>query len=91
MTLLPQRLFNETTKVEKIKTDYKDFNDNKIEFIGQTNATVETNRTSIQLSLFFTKSSLTPRYRARLDETTENNNQLKHRSYQNTLHRKGLD
>ena len=91
MTQLPQRLFNETTKAEKMKTDYKDFNNNKTEFIGQTNATVETNKTSLHLPLFFTKANITPRYRARLDETAENNNQLKHRSHQKTQHRNGRD
>ena len=42
VTLIPKGLFNEITKVEKMNNDYKDVNDNKIEFIGQTNATVNT-------------------------------------------------
>ena len=33
VTLIPKRLFNEITKVEKMNNDYKDVNDNKIEFI----------------------------------------------------------
>ena len=41
VTLKPKRLFNEITKVEKINNDYKEINDNKIEFIGQTIATVK--------------------------------------------------
>ena len=60
MTLIPQRLFNKTTKVEKINTDYKDVNDNKIEFVGQTNATMKTNTTAIKLPLLITKANITP-------------------------------
>ena len=60
VTLIPQRLFNEITKVEKMNNDYKDVNDNKIEFIGQTNATVKTNTTTLQLPLLITKANITP-------------------------------
>ena len=60
MTLIPQRLFNKTTKVEKMNTDYKDVNDNKIEFVEQTNATVKTNTTSLQLPLLIKKANITP-------------------------------
>ena len=60
VTLIPQRLFNEITKVEKKNNDYKDVND-KIECIGQTNATVKTNTTTLQqLPLQITKANITP-------------------------------
>ena len=59
VTPIPQRLFNKTTKVEKMNTDYKDVNDNKIEFVGQTNAMVKTNTTSLQLPLLITKANKT--------------------------------
>ena len=37
--------------------DYEDVNDNKIEFIGQTKATVKTNNTTLQLPLVITKAN----------------------------------
>ena len=43
-----------------MNNDYKDANDNKIEFIGQTNATVKTNTTTLQLLLLITKANITP-------------------------------
>ena len=43
-----------------MNNDYKDVNDNKIEFIGQTNATVKTNTTTLQLLLLITKANITP-------------------------------
>ena len=42
-----------------MNTDYKDVNDNKIEFVGQTNATVKTNKT-LQLPLLITRANITP-------------------------------
>ena len=42
-----------------MNTDYKDVNDNKNEFVGQTNATVKTNRTSSQLPLLITIAIIT--------------------------------
>ena len=48
VTLIPQSLFNDITRVEKMNTDYKNVNNNKIEFVGQTNATVKTNKTTLQ-------------------------------------------
>ena len=56
VTLIP----NEITKVQKMNNDYKDVNDNKIEFIEQTNATVKTNTTTLQLPLLITKANITP-------------------------------
>ena len=60
VTLIPQRLFNDTSEVMKINTSYKDVNDNKIEFRGQTTATVKTNKMTIQLPSLNTKANLTP-------------------------------
>ena len=60
VTLIPQSLFNDITRVEKMNTDYKDVNDNKIEFVGQTNATVKTNKTTLQLPLLITRANITP-------------------------------
>ena len=33
VTLIPQRLFNKTTKIENLNTNYKDVSDNNIEFV----------------------------------------------------------
>ena len=60
VTSIPQSLFNDITRVEKMNTDYKDVNDNKIEFVGQTNATVKTNKTTLQLPLLITRANITP-------------------------------
>ena len=60
VTLIPQRLFNEIAKVEKMNNDYKNVNDNKIESIGQTNATVKINTSTLQLPLLITKANITP-------------------------------
>ena len=43
-TLTPQRIFNNITKVEKTNINYKDVNDNKVEFVGQTKATLRMKR-----------------------------------------------
>ena len=55
-----QRLFNDISEVTKLNTNYKDVNDNKIEFQGQTIATVKTNNTTIKLPLLITKANITP-------------------------------
>ena len=60
VTLIPQRLFNEITKVEKLETNYKDVNNNTIEFVGSTEAMVRTNNTTLQLPILFTKANITP-------------------------------
>ena len=60
VTVIPQRLFNGITEVEKVKANYKDANDNKIDFFGQTTATVKTNNTTLQLPLLITKANITP-------------------------------
>ena len=60
VTLKAQRLFNEITKVEKLETNYKDVNNNTIEFVGSTEAMVRTNNTTLQLPILFTKANITP-------------------------------
>ena len=60
VTLIPQRLFDDTSEVTKLNTSYKDVNDNKIEFRGQTIATVKTNKMRIQLPLLITKAKIIP-------------------------------
>ena len=60
VTLIPQRLFNDTSEVTKLNTSYKDVNDNKTESRGQTTATVKTNKMMIQLPLLITKANITP-------------------------------
>ena len=60
VTLIPQRPFNEITKVEKVETNYKDVNNNTIEFVGSTEAMVRTNNTTLQLSILITKANITP-------------------------------
>ena len=88
VTLIPQSLFNEITNVEKKNNDYEDVNDNKIELIGQTNATVKTNHTTTAAATSY-KSKHNTVNGTRLDETAENNNQIKDGSYQNTQHKNG--
>ena len=46
--------------MEELKTNYKDVNDNKIDFLGQTKALVKTNSTTLQLPLLITKANYTP-------------------------------
>ena len=76
--LIPQRIFNSVSKKEKTNTNYKDVFDNKIEFVGQTKATVKTSKTTFQLPLLITKANNTING-IRLDETARNKNILKHR------------
>ena len=58
VTLIPQCLFNDISEVTKLNSSYKDVNDNKVEFLGQTKATVTTNITALQLLLLITKASM---------------------------------
>ena len=52
--LIPQRLFNVISEVKKFNINYHDVNDNKMQFIGQTIATVKTTNTTLQLMLLIT-------------------------------------
>ena len=80
VTLIPQKLFKDFSEVTKLNTSYKDVNDNKIEFRGQTLATVKLNNTTLQLPLLITKANITPlmgldwmnRLGIALNTTTEN-------------------
>ena len=49
ITFIPQRLFKDISEVEKLNTNYKDVNDKKNRFIGQTKSTVKTINTTLQL------------------------------------------
>ena len=48
------------SEVTKLNTNFKDVNDNQIEFIGQTKATVRNYNTTLQLPLPITKENITP-------------------------------
>ena len=63
-------------------TNYKDVTDNKIEFVGQTTATVKTIKTTLQLPLLITKANITPlmvlHWMKRLQKTiSENTEEIK--------------
>ena len=49
VTLIPECLFSKLTPIETLKATYKDVNNQKINFVGQTKATVETNKETIEL------------------------------------------
>ena len=65
-----------------MNANYKHANDNKIEFVGQSTATVKTNKTTLQLPLLITKANNTVNGTG-LDVTSTNNNQRKFRRNQN--------
>ena len=48
------------TPLEPLKTTYKDVNNQKIDFVGQTKATVKTNIETIELTLLITKAQTAP-------------------------------
>ena len=56
VTLIPGCLFSKITPNEPLKATYKDVNNRKINFVGQTKATVKTNKETIELPLLFTKA-----------------------------------
>ena len=60
VTLIRQKFFKGTSEVTKLNTNYKVVNDNKIEFRGQTLATVKTNKTTLQSPLLITKAIIKP-------------------------------
>ena len=68
-------------------TKYKNINEIRIELVGQTNATVRTNKPILQLPQLITKV-INYNYEAinetRLEETVGNNHTLKHRGRQIT-------
>ena len=60
VTLIPECLFNDITTIKPLKTTHKDVNNQKIEFTGQTNALVKTNKETIDLPLPITKAKTSP-------------------------------
>ena len=60
VTLIPECLFNDKTTIKPLKTTYKDVNNQRIEFTGQTNALVKTNKETIELPLLITKAKTSP-------------------------------
>ena len=60
VTLIPECLFNDITTIKPLKTTYKDVNNQRIEFTGQTNALVKTNKEIIELPLPITKAKTSP-------------------------------
>ena len=63
LTLISQRLFNKISQGENYNTNYKDVKDDKMEFVGQTNAMVKTNKTTLQVPLLITQVNITPLWR----------------------------
>ena len=60
MTLIPEFLFNDITPMKPLNATYKEVNNRKIEFTGQTNALVKTNKKTIELPLLITKTKISP-------------------------------
>ena len=60
VTLIPNCSFNNKFQVEALITTYRDVNNRKIAFIGQTQATVKTNNETIKLPLLITKATTAP-------------------------------
>ena len=60
VTLFPELLFNDITPMKPLNATYKDVNNQKIEFTGQTNALVKTNKETIELPLLITKTKTSP-------------------------------
>ena len=56
-TLIPDCLFSKIT-IEPLKITYKDVNNQKIDFTGQTKAMVETNKETMELPLLNTKAHI---------------------------------
>ena len=54
MTLIPKSLFNRITPLKPLQTEYRDVNDNKIQFEGKTTATVEINGQRNNLEVLIT-------------------------------------
>ena len=60
VTLIPNCLFNELTEVEPLITTFKNVNNQKIDFIGQTKAMVKTNKETLKITLLITRKTTTP-------------------------------
>ena len=60
VTLIPECLFNDIATLKPLKTTYKDVNNQRIEFTGQTNALVKTNEETFELPLLIRKAKTSP-------------------------------
>ena len=60
MTLIPKSLFNGTTPLKPLKTEYRDVNDNIIRFEGKTTAMVEINGQQNNLEILITTKKANP-------------------------------
>ena len=60
VTLIPKSLFNETTPLKPLKTEYRDVNDNIIRFEGKTTAMVEINGQQNNLEILITTKKTNP-------------------------------
>ena len=60
VTLIPKSLFNGTTPLKPLKTEYRDVNDNMIKFKGKTTAMVEINGQQNNLEILITTKKTNP-------------------------------
>ena len=60
VTLIPKSLFNGSTPLKPLKTEYRDVNDNIIRFEGKTNAMVEINGQQNNLEILITTKKTNP-------------------------------
>ena len=70
VSLIPENLFSKITPIEPLKTTYKDVNNQKIDFTGQTKAIVKKRNNGTTTNNY--KSTNRPVNRIRLDATPEN-------------------
>ena len=60
VTLIPKSQFNKITPLRPLETEYKDVNNNQIQFEGKTTARVEINGTRKELELLKTTKKTNP-------------------------------
>ena len=60
VTLIPKQMFNQITPMRPLQTEYRDVNNNKIQFEGKTIANVEFNRETQKLELLITTKKTNP-------------------------------
>ena len=60
VTLIPKSQFNKITPLRPLATEYRDVNDNQIQFEGKTTARVEVNGTRTELELLVTTKKTNP-------------------------------
>ena len=70
VTLIPKQMFNQITQMRPLQTEYRDVNNNKIQFEGKTIANVEINGETKKLELLKTTKKNESITWTRLDETT---------------------